>query len=576
MHLESFLTSALLLLLVTSIAVTLFKQFGLGSVLGLLVSGIIVGPYSPGPYITTHVDDIRHFTELGVVLLLFLIGLEMKPSRLWAMRRDVLGLGSLQITLTGIAIGIYLYYFQYSLPIALLIGFTFALSSTAFVLQLLQERGEIASKHGTTAFSVLLMQDMAIVPLLAIVPIMSVAGGMSDVPLWEEIAIIVGTFILIVAMGRFVVPIALSHLVDQRNKEGFLLVVLLAVFLSAWLMHLSGASMALGAFVMGVLLSGSRYQLQAQAAIEPYKGILMSLFFVTVGMSINIQALAEQLTIFVQHTIVIVAIKVFVLLLLVLAFGYTRGIAIRVSLLLSQGGEFGFVLFGSAMALQVIDEITFIIAIGVISVTMLLTPLFIRIGDSIARRIEMSEQNEADSSLAFKAIDGEQTGKLIIIGGYGRVGHAVAMMLHSSGVPFIAIDLDPVQVRKGREEKFPVYCGDIGDPELLAAAHAERASLVVLTIDHSSAALQAVSHIRTQYPRLPVIARARDLVDCGKLTEAGVTHAYPEAVESSLRLGGLALEMINIPEEQVDHLMEDVRSNNYQLVCPVPHKDDLD
>ncbi|MCK5092476.1 MAG: cation:proton antiporter [Gammaproteobacteria bacterium] len=570
MHLESFLTSALLLLIVTSIAVTLFKQFGLGSVLGLLVSGIIVGPYSPGPYITTHVDDIRHFTELGVVLLLFVIGLEMKPSRLWSMRRDVLGLGSLQITLTGVAIGIYLYFFQYSWPIALLIGLTFALSSTAFVLQLLQERGEIASKHGTTAFSVLLMQDMAIVPLLAIVPIMSVTGELSGVPLWKQFAIIVGTLVLIAGFGRYIVPWVLNHLVGQRNKEGFLLVVMLAVFLAAWAMHLSGASMVLGAFIMGVLLSDSRYRLQIQAAIEPYKGILMSLFFVTVGMSINIQALADQLAVFLQHTVVIVAIKVFVLFILVLAFGYTRGVAIRISLLLSQGGEFGFVLFGSAKALQVIDDGTFVIAIGVISVTMLLTPLIVRLGDNLARRLELEE---VDTTLAFKELDAETSGKPVIIGGYGRVGHAVGIMLHSSGVPFIAFDTDPVKVKQGRDDMMPVYYGDIGDPELLAAAHAERASLVVLTIDHSPTALQAVSHIRTHFPQLPVIARARDLVDCANLTEAGATHAYPEAVESSLRLGGLALEMINIPEDQVDQLIEDVRSDNYQLVCPIPREE---
>lgn len=573
MHLESFLTSALLLLIVTSIAVTLFKQFGLGSVLGLLVAGIIVGPYSPGPYITTHVDDIRHFTELGVVLLLFVIGLEMKPSRLWAMRREVLGLGSLQILLTGIAIGAYFYVFQYSWSVALLIGMTFALSSTAFVLQLLQERGEIASKHGTAAFSVLLMQDMAIVPLLAIVPIMSVTGELSGVPLWEQLAIIVGTLILITGFALFIVPWTLNHLVGQGNKEGFLLVVMLAVFLAAWAMHFSGASMALGAFIMGVLLSGSRYRLQIQAAIEPYKGILMSLFFVTVGMSINIQALSDQWAVFLQHTVVIVAIKVSILFMLILAFGYTRGIAIRVSLLLSQGGEFGFVLFGSAKALDVIDDGTFIIAIGIISVTMLLTPLILRLGDNLAHRIELGELEGVDSTLVFKELDTESFKKLVIIGGYGRVGHAVAIMLQSSGIPFIAIDADPVQVRQGREDKMPVYYGDIGDPELLAAAHAERASLVVLTIDHSPTALQAVSHIRTHFPQLPVIARARDLTDCTNLTEAGATHAYPEAVESSLRLGGLALEMINVPEDQVDHLIEDVRSNNYQLVCPIPREE---
>ncbi len=568
MHIESFLASALLLLVVTSIAVTLFKQFGLGSVLGLLVAGIIVGPYSPGPYVTEHVDDIRHFTELGLVLLLFLIGLEIKPGRLWAMRREVLGLGSLQIILTGIAIGIYFWFYQYSWQVALLIGLTFALSSTAFVMQLLQERGEIASRHGTTAFSVLLMQDIAVVPLLAIVPIMSDMGTFPvDVARKGQVALIIGMLVMIIGFGRFVLPFALNHLVKQRNKEGFLLVVLFAVFVSAWAMHFLGASMMLGAFLMGVLLSGSRYRLQIQASIEPFKGVLMSLFFVTVGMSINLRALADQLDLFLQHTAVIVAIKFMVLFLLALAFGHSRSLATRVSLFLAQGGEFGFVLFGSAKVLQVIDDATFVIAIGVISVTMLATPLLVRISDLLARRAELTEQDHKE---LFEFTDTEQIQKRVIIGGFGRVGHAVAMLLHSSGIPFIAFDTDPARVAQGRQDGLPVYFGDIGDPELLAAAHADQASLVVLTIDHSPTALRAVSHIRASFPQLRVISRARDLEDVGRLLEAGATHAYPEAVESSLRLGGLALEMINIPEEQVELLLQGVRSTNYQLVCPVP------
>ncbi len=257
MYLDSFITSALIVLIATSIAIALFKHLRLGSVLGLLVAGIIVGPYSPGPIVTQHVEDVRNFTELGVVLLLFLIGIEMKPSRLWAMRRDVLGLGSLQILLSGLAIGVYFLNYQARWEVALLIGMTFALSSTAFVLQLLQERGEIASKQGTTAFSVLLMQDMAIVPLLAIVPVMSLTSHLaSTIPRWEQVLIIFGAIALLSAFGRFVMPFTLNLFAKQRNKEGFLLMVILAVIFAAWAMHLAGASMALGAFIMGVSLSG--------------------------------------------------------------------------------------------------------------------------------------------------------------------------------------------------------------------------------------------------------------------------------------------------------------------------------
>lgn len=564
MTLDSFLTSALLLLTATSIAVALFKHFGLGSVLGLLVAGMIVGPYSPGPYVTTHVEDVRHFTELGVVFLLFVIGLEMKPSRLWALRRDLLGLGSLQIILSGLAIGSYIYLFQGNWPVAFLIGFTFALSSTAFVLQLLQERGEIASKEGTTAFSILLMQDLAVIPLLAIVPIMSKTGTLSaELPLWEQFSIVVGMLLLIILIGRYGLPIALNYFSRRANKEGFLLTVILAVFLAAWSMHQASVSMALGAFMMGMMLSGSRYRLQIQASIEPYKGLLMSLFFVAVGMSIDFNELADHPVLFIQHSVAIISIKILVLFFLILAFGYSRNLATRVSFLLAQGGEFGFVLFGSAKALQVISNEIFLYAIVVISVTMIMTPILVKLSDFLEKRMR-TDQTSTDEINWSESKQGPS--KKVIVGGYGRVGHSICVLLNSSGISFIAFDTDPARVAQGRKDGLHVYFGDIGDPELLSAAHIEQASLVVLTIDQGSSAERAISHIRNDYPQLPIIARARDLEVCGRLMEAGASYAYPEAVESSLRLAEMAMEMINVPSENVNLLLQGVRSDNYKLV----------
>ncbi|HEY9051222.1 MAG TPA: cation:proton antiporter [Gammaproteobacteria bacterium] len=563
MHLDNFVFSAVLLLIAASVAIAVFKHLKLGSVLGLLVAGIVVGPYSPGPHITTHVEDVRHFTELGVVLLLFLIGLEMKPQRLWAMRREVFGLGSLQIILSGIVIAFYVGYFMVSWKIALLIGLTLALSSTAFVMQILQERGEIASKHGTVSFAILLMQDLAIVPLLAIVPILSPTGALSDaIPLWEQIAIIIGMFLLMLAFGRYVVPFALDHLAKQNNREGFLMVVMLAVFFAAWSMHQAGLSMALGAFLMGMLLSGSRYNLQIQALIEPYKGILMSLFFVAVGMSIDIEALLEEPLQFAQHTLAIVFIKIAVLFLILLAFKFPRNVVYRITFLLSQCGEFGFVLFGSARALEVIDNSTFIVAIGVISVTMLITPLLVRLGDALA--IKHEKHKPATKEFHYPE-DAESKAK-VILGGYGRVGHAVATLLHSSHIPFIAFDTNIENVAQGKRDGHPVYYGDIGDTELIAAAHVENAALVVLTIDHGPTALRVVRHLRSVYPNLPIIARARDLESCGKLLQAGATEAYPEAIESSLRLAANALQMLGVPADNVDLLLTGVRLGNYSLV----------
>ncbi|MCU7829245.1 MAG: cation:proton antiporter [Candidatus Thiodiazotropha sp. (ex Myrtea sp. 'scaly one' KF741663)] len=564
MHLDTFLFSALLLLLVTSVAVALFKHLGLGSVLGLLVAGIVVGPYSPGPYVTEHVEDVRHFTELGVVLLLFLIGLEMNPGRLWDMRREVFGLGSLQILLSGLVIALYMSLHDYDLMLSLLIGLTFALSSTAFVLQLLLERGEIASRHGTTAFSVLLMQDLAIVPLLAVVPILSDTGPLSaEVPLWEQIAIVIGMILVVWGMGRYLLPYALNKLAIQGNREGFLLVVMLAVFLSAWAMDQAGLSMALGAFVMGMMFSGSSYRLQIQAFIEPYKGLLMSLFFVAVGMSIDFASLFQEPLTFVQHIIAIVAIKLLVLFLLVLAFGHSKGTAMKVSFYLAQGGEFGFVLFGSAVTLQVIDDRTFIMAVGVISATMLMTPLLVRLSDTLSQHHE--SRASGDQSTDETDEHGE-TGKRVIIGGYGRVGHTVAVLLHTSGVPFVVFDTRPDRVAQGKQDGFPVYYGDISHSDLLDTVDVGRASLVVLTIDNGPTALRAISHMRDAFPHVPIISRARDLEACGHLVSAGASHAFPEILESSLRLGAIALQMLDIPRDNVDLLMRGVRNDNYDLV----------
>ncbi len=563
MHLDTFITSALMVLIATSIAVALFKHFGLGSILGLLVAGIAVGPHSGGPYVTAHVEDVRHFTELGVVLLLFLIGLEMKPARLWSMRREVFGLGALQILLSGVVIGGYFLLYQNAWQAALLIGFTFALSSTAMVLQLLQEKGEIAAKHGTTAFSILLMQDLAIVPLLALVPILADTGTLSaGVPLWQQVVVVCGMLAMLFIFGRYLLPRALDHLSSKGNKEGFLLVVMLAVFFAAWAMHYAELSMALGTFIMGMLLSGSRYRLQVQASVEPYKGLLMSLFFVAVGMSIDLQALAEAPLLFLQHIAVIIALKFLVLLLLLLGFGYGRHLALRVALLLAQGGEFGFVLFGAAKALQVIEDTTFVTAVGVISVSMLLTPLLERLGERLAAGAQPVQPPGGGHPLPAPASSRPR----VMIGGYGRVGRAVARMLVSSEIPFIAFDTNPVHVARGQEEGFPVYYGDVGDPDLLAAAHIHEAALVVLTIDHGPSALRAVAHIRSSVPRVPIIARARDLKACERLLEAGASRVMPETLESSLRLGAQVLEMIDIPQEDVESLLQDIREGDYSLM----------
>jgi glutathione-regulated potassium-efflux system ancillary protein KefC len=564
MHLDTqFLLSTVWLLVIAPLAVGLFSRVGLGSILGLLVAGVVVGPYSPGPVLTEDVDSVRHFTELGVVLLLFLIGTEMRPARLWSMRREVFGLGGLQVLATGAAIAVYGLLQASTWQAAVLTGLTLALSSTALVMQILHERGETASPHGSAAFAVLLMQDLAVVPLLALVPILAERGTLSaGVPLWQQLAVVAGMIGLVLGFGRYVVPRVLERLTREHNREGFFLAVLLCVFLSAWAMAQAGLSMALGGFLMGMLLSGSRYRYQIQAQVEPYKGLLMSLFFVAVGMSIDLQAVAAQPARLAEHVLVIVLIKILVMVGLGFAFRLGAATAVRVGFLLGQAGEFGFVVLGAAKGLGVISDEHFVVGAALISVSMMLTPLLIRLGNALATGLEPA----APPAGAPGEVPAVATPGQVVIGGYGRVGHSVAVLLHQSGVPVVVFDKDPERVAQGRADGLPVYFGDIADPHLLAASRVDQAALVVLAVDHQRTALRVLAHLRNACPDLRVIARAKDLEGVGHLMAAGATRAFPEILESSLRLGAEALNLLGMGGDEVDRLLEGVRSTRYEAL----------
>jgi len=556
-----FLFSLVWLLVVATVAVGLFSRAGLGSILGLLVAGVVVGPHSPGPVLTENVEAVRHFTELGVVLLLFLIGTEMHPRQLWSMRRQVFGLGVLQVLVTGSLIAAYVLLRALSWQTALITGLTLALSSTALVMQILHERGETASRHGAAAFAVLLLQDLAVVPLLALVPILSERGTLSGgIPLWQQIGIVIGMIALVVVFGRYLVPKALDRLGHDQNREGFLLAILLAVFLSAWAMTQAGLSMALGAFLMGMLVADSRYRYQIQALVEPFKGLLMSLFFVAVGMSIDLQAVAAHPGRVAADVVVIVLLKIAVLTALALAFRLGPATAVRVGFLLGQAGEFGFVLLGSAKALGVISDGNFVLGAALISVSMMLTPLLVGLGNRLAARLESPRKAPAAEVPALMG-PGQ-----VIIGGYGRVGHSVAVLLQSSGVPIVVVEKDPERVAQGRKDGLPVYFGDISDAHLLVAVRVDQAALVILTVDHPRTALRALAHLRNTCPDLQVIARAKDLAGVGHLLAAGATLAYPEILETSLRLGAEALRILGVSGDEVDRLLHGVRSTRYEVL----------
>jgi len=574
---KTFVSSALLLLVAAAVSVALFRKVGLGAILGLLVAGVLIGPYTPGPSVTEDVEHLRHFTELGVVLLLFLIGLEMHPQRMWALRRTLFGLGSLQILVSGLLIAAWFRLFEPDWGLALLFGLILALSSTALVMQMLHEQGEVATTHGQTAFSVLLMQDIAVVPLIALLPVLFHTGpspeGMSAM---ERIGRVGGMLALVLLGGRYAVPWMLDRLAREHNREAFILVVMTAVFVAAWAMDQANMSMALGAFLMGMMLSGSRYSVQIEAIVEPHKGLLMSLFFIAVGMSVDLGVLAESPGLFALHVLAILVIKAVVLLGLCLLFGTGLAVAVRVGFVLAQAGEFGFVVFGAAKALGIIDQRQFMTVVAVISLTMLLTPLLTRLAEAIARRLPDAAA-AVHASLAYPEQGGPRA--KVVIGGYGRVGHAIGIILQQHGVPFLAFESNAELVAYWRNEGHPVYFGNICDPHLLDVADIHQVALVVLTIDNKEAAIRATRLIRSQVQSAPIIARARDLTTCDALTRAGATHAFPETLEATLRLAAVTLRALDVSTKEVDMLLANVRSSDYALIQPeqeplVPERDE--
>lgn len=555
---DFFLLSALVLLAVTAIMVTISKHMGLGSILGLLIAGIIVGPHTPGPIVTSEVENLRHFTEFGVVMLLFIIGLEMQPAKLWSMRKEVFGLGSLQVIVSGVVLGLYMSFFVDRFSVAMLLGFTLALSSTAFVMQILQEKGKLNTEHGKNAFAILLLQDLAVVPLLAVLPLLSTQPKTTNVPWFESLATVVVMFGLLIIFGRYIIPKALDKVAKQRNKDAFLLLTLLSVVLSAYLMDHAGLSMALGAFLMGMFLSTSRYSFQIESSLDPFKGILMSLFFIAVGMSIDFKAIMNDPWIFSEHIVVILVLKALIIFLLMLAFGATKSGAIKLAFLLNQSGEFGFVLFGAAKALGIIDDQLFVVGIGVISISMLFTPVLYSFGCSLANRLAKVSQ--------FSYFENASMEQKVVVAGYGSTGKVIARMLKSSGIPFMVFDINANEVALGRKEGLPVFFGDITDLKLLTTIKLDQASMIIVSIDHSLNAIKVVKHIKENYPHIKILARALDIKAMDKMLFAGASWVIAETLESSIRTGSEALSQLGVQPSEIATLLESLRKNEYELI----------
>ena len=555
------LNSVLYLLVIATLLVALSKKLGLGSILGLLIAGVIVGPNSPGPILTKEVEAVRHITEFGVVLLLFIIGLEMQPKKLWSMRKEVFGLGSAQILFSAIFISSYYFFYVDTWQVAMLVGLTFALSSTALVMQILQEKGELYSPVGKNGFAILLMQDLTVVPLLALVPILASTGELSrEHSLFEQISIASGYILALLLIAKFVIPKILDYLAKNQNHEAFLFSVILSVVFSAWTMEHAGLSMALGAFIMGMMLSSSKYHYQIQARVEPYKGFLMTMFFIAVGMSIDIKVMMDDPLILMQHLAIIMGIKIIVLFLLILYMGHSKSTAVSVSLLLSQSGEFGFVLFGSAKALGVISDELFISTVTIISFSMLLTPMIVNLGEKLSLRLNPEPIRIKSAYVPEESWSG------VIIAGYGRVGRLVSTMLEHAGKSYIAFDVDSKRVELGQKEGRAVYYGELSELEFLNQIGLDKVDALIVTVDNHHTSSKIISHVRSLQPTLKIFSRTRDMKTREFLLQHGATWAMPESTEGSLRLAAETLLSLGMSRDEVFEISTFFRKDDYEAI----------
>jgi len=548
------LTHLLILLAAAVLAVPIFHRLGLGSVLGYLFAGAIIGPWGLG--VIHQVKEIQHIAEFGVVFLLFVIGIELNFKKLWAMKRLVFGLGTAQVILTGIALGGLALFLGVSKEIAIVIGFGLALSSTAFGLQILNERGGLKTVAGRTSFSILLLQDLSVVPLLALVSFLA-----RDTPLVQGVEFaLLNTFFVIAAVilaGRYVLTPVLRLIAHSHNAEVFVAAAILAVLGTAWLMEAVGLSMALGAFLAGLMLADSHYRHQIMADIQPFRGLLLGLFFMSVGMSVDFGLLMQKAPFILGLVGGLLSIKAIIIWALCRIAGTSNGSSVRAALLLSQSGEFGFVLFGLAMTNGLMDMEMFQMLTLVIALSMATTPLIAIVGEKLERFLG---ERKAQEGVNAMALDDEQ---FVILAGFGRMGKRIAKIMDAANVPYLALDNNPDRVAKACKEGFSVIYGDAGRYDVLNRMGADNASVFVITIDEAVVAERLVHIMHQHYPETPIYARGRDREHCEKLRKAGAVIPVSETLEASLTLSGAVLDISDIPAEEITRLLENFREAYY-------------
>ena len=542
-------------LVATVIVVPLFRRFKLSAVLGYLTAGVVIGPWGLGLF--TDVESTLHFAEFGVVLLLFVIGLELQPSRLWVMRSAVFGAGAAQVGVTTALLATLLRFLGQPWPAALIIGFALSLSSTALVLQVLAERGELTTRHGRTTFAILLFQDLAIMPVLVLLPL---AAGAANIDAdWRAVAVPLAAIALVVGAGRYLLRPVLRVVAATRVQEAFTAAALLVVVATALLFETVGLSMALGAFMAGVLLADSEYRHELEADIQPFKGLLLGLFFVAVGMSANLGILLERPLAVLALTLGYLGLKALAAGIAGLLTRHDRGTAWRLGVALAGGGEFAFVLLALAAGDELVSRPTADLAVIVVTLSMALAPLLIAAADRLARRL-----TPPAPAPAYDAIEPEEP--RVIIAGFGRFGQIVARVLRARRVRFTALEVSQAQVDFVRRFGNRLYYGDASRLDLLRAAGAEHARLLVIAVDDVEASVRIAELARRHFPQLRILARARNRQHAFRLMEAGISEIWRETFASSLELAEHALVALGASRDDAARQVRRFRAHDEETL----------
>lgn len=555
----SWLTGSLVYLAAAVLSVPLAKALGLGSIIGYLAAGIVIGPW--GLKFVSDPQDMLHFAEFGVVLMLFLVGLELEPRRLWALRRPIFGWGSLQLfgsaaLLTGAAVlaGV-------DWRIALVAALGLAMSSTAIGLGALAERNLMGTTSGQSVLSVMLLQDVAAIPILAFIPLLAVAGVHAEGSGWLGAAKAAGVIALIVLGGRLLLRPALRWIARSRTPEIFTAASLLLVVATAALMQSVGLSMALGAFLAGVLLAESEYRRELETDIEPFKGLLLGLFFIAVGMSIDFAVVLAQPLLVAAIVAGFLLLKASVLWAMGRTMPIPAGERPPFIILLAQGGEFGFVVFQTAAGASVIDAPTSSLLIAAVALSMLLTPLILLLSDRFWARRHAANAAPADYDSIHDAEHAP-----VIIAGFGRYGQIVGRLLFANGFSATVLEHDAEQVEAVRRFGWPVYYGDATRLDLLRSAGAEQARVFVLAIDDVEQSIEVARLVREHFPRLQIVARARNVTHYYQLRELGIEAVERETLDSALMSGRSVLERLGFERHQARTVALRFRQHNVELV----------